>query len=53
MGFAWDSRWGTLSYPSEYDMYNGTDGGLHLWWRRILLDMAMDQDQEKFLVQPE
>jgi len=48
MGFAWDNRWGTLSYPSEYDMYNGTDGGLHLWWRRILLDMALDQDQEKF-----
>ena len=48
MGFSWDSRWGTLSYPSEYDMYNGTDGGLHLWWRRILMDMALDQDQEKF-----
>ncbi len=47
-GFAWDSRWGTLENPTDYDMYNGTGGGLHLWWRRILLDMALDPDQEKF-----
>lgn len=47
-GFTWDPRWGNLTYPSGYEMYNGTDRGLHLFWRRILLDMALDADQEKF-----
>jgi len=47
-GFAWDQRWGTLDYPTRYQMFEGTDGGLHLWWRRILHDLAIDTDQEKY-----
>jgi hypothetical protein len=48
-GFAWDPRWGELIWPSEYEMYTGTDQGLYLWWRRILMDMAIDPDQEKYM----
>ncbi len=44
-GFAWDPRWGDLDWG--LDMWDGTDGGLFLWLRRILHDMAMDPDQEK------
>lgn len=49
-GFAWDSRWGTIDWGnySEYGIFEGTDRGLHLWWRRILLDLALDSDQEKY-----
>ncbi|GAB4258074.1 MAG: hypothetical protein Kow0092_05400 [Deferrisomatales bacterium] len=47
-GFAWDERWGAYVFPSEYDLYLGTDGGLHLQWRRNLIDLALDPDPEKF-----
>ncbi|MBN2103690.1 T9SS type A sorting domain-containing protein [bacterium] len=49
-GFLTDERWETIDWNtwSEYAMYEGTDEGLHLWWRRILLDMALDPDQEQF-----
>jgi hypothetical protein len=48
--FAWDPRWGTIDWGqySEYKIYVGTDRGLHLWSRRILLDLALDPDQEKY-----
>jgi PKD repeat protein len=47
-GIAWDARWGSMQWPPERDLYDGTDGGLHLWWRRVLADMAVDPDQERY-----
>jgi PKD repeat protein len=47
-GIAWDARWGSMMWPPERDLYDGTDGGLHLWWRRALADMAVDADQERY-----
>jgi|GEM_PF-2805473 len=49
-GFIPDSRWEEIDWGSwsEYEQYKGTDEGLHLWWRRILLDMALDEDQEQY-----
>lgn len=49
-GFAADERWEVIDWNtwSEYAMYEGTDEGLYMWWRRILHDMAMDEDQEQF-----
>jgi len=47
-GIAWDQRWGSMQWPPERDLYDGTDGGLHLWWRRVLADMAVDPDQERY-----
>jgi hypothetical protein len=49
-GFVADDRWETIDWNtwSEYTMYEGTDEGLHVWWRRILHDMAADPDQEQF-----
>jgi hypothetical protein len=42
-----DDRWG--DWPAdEYEWFTGTDQGLHLWWRRILLDLAVNPDQEQF-----
>ena len=47
-GIAGDARWGSMEWPPERDLYDGTDGGLHLWWRRALADMAVDTDQERY-----
>ena len=49
-GIAADARWEAIDWSTyqEYDMYYGTDRGLHLWWRRILYDMAMGDDQEQY-----
>ena len=49
-GIAGDDRWGVINWSnwSEYDQFVGTDDGLHLWWRRLLHDMAMDEDQERY-----
>lgn len=47
-GAAWDPRWGKTTCPGEYDLYVGSDKGLHDCWRRILLDLAMDPDQQKY-----
>ncbi|MCB2225010.1 MAG: hypothetical protein KQH83_12675 [Actinobacteria bacterium] len=47
-GFLGDERWGGFEWPEEYDEYEGTDGGLHWMWRRILHDMAIDEDQEQY-----
>jgi hypothetical protein len=49
-GFDTDERWEEINWDeyNEYEQYAGTDRGLHLWWRRILHDMAMDPDQEQF-----
>ena len=44
-----DPRWGSWVWPaSEAEFFAGTDNGLHLGWRRILMDQAADPDQEKF-----
>lgn len=53
--FAWDSRWNKLQldqgwYLLRYDSFVGTDGGLHHAWRRVLLDMALDADQEQYIM---
>ena len=45
-GFVWDPRWGELDW--SIDLWAGTDDGLHIWFRRIFSDMAMDEDQEKY-----
>lgn len=49
-GFSADERWEEIDWNtwSEYDQYRGTDKGLDLWWRRILLDMALDEDQQQY-----
>lgn len=49
--FTWDPRWGSDPYANwnEQDLWRGTDGGLHLWFRRNLVDMAQDTDQESFV----
>ncbi len=48
--FVWDPRWGDDPYKdwSESEMWRGSDGGLHVWFRRNLLDLALDPDQEQF-----
>lgn len=50
LGAATDERWEQINWDeySEYWQFKGTDQGLHLWWRRILQDMAIDPDQEQF-----
>ncbi|MBI4337449.1 MAG: hypothetical protein HY683_06440 [Chloroflexi bacterium] len=49
--FVWEPRWGDDPYRdwNEYDIWGGTDGGLHYWFRRNLLDLALSPDQEQFL----
>ena len=47
-GWNWDPRWKD-PIPSVYDRHTGTDRGLHLWWRRELLNLALDPDQEKYV----
>ncbi len=49
-GFVADDRWEPIDWNtwSEYAMYEGTDEGLDIWWRRILLDMALDSDQQQY-----
>ena len=49
--FVWEPRWGDDPYKgwNESDTWRGTDGGLNLWFRRNLLDLAMDPDQEQVL----
>jgi hypothetical protein len=49
-GITWDPRWGDLNgHLYEFDKFEGTDRGFHLWWRRVLLDLAIDPDQEKYM----
>ncbi|MBF8267014.1 MAG: FlgD ig protein [Dehalococcoidia bacterium] len=53
-GFMWDPRWNQTPIESgwhlnRYDSFEGTDGGLHHGWRRVLLDMALDPDQEQYI----
>lgn len=53
-GIGGDPRWteGMTEpgwYPQNYASSVGTDGGLHHGWRRILLDMALDPDQEQYI----
>jgi len=49
-GFVGDERWEYINWDENgtFDMYAGTDQGLHLFWRRVLHDMAIDPDQEQF-----
>lgn len=54
-GIGGDSRWNQVKtepnwHPQNYSSSVGTDGGLHHGWRRILLDMALDRDQEQYIV---
>ena len=45
-----DDRWGNPDWGaySEPWLSEGSDGGLHSWLRRTLLDMATETDQEQF-----
>jgi hypothetical protein len=49
-GLITDSRWGNPDWGaySEAWLSEGSDGGLHSWLRRTLLDMARETDQEQF-----
>lgn len=49
--FIWDQRWGDNPYANwdDYEAWRGTDGGLHLFFRRNLVDLAQDSDQERFV----
>ena len=49
-GFLPDERWEVINWDenSQYNLYAGTDQGLHLFWRRVLHDMAINPDQEQF-----
>ncbi|MGV7224899.1 MAG: hypothetical protein ACQ9MH_25700 [Nitrospinales bacterium] len=49
-GFASDERWGDWVFPDTAEIFQGTDNGLHLMWRRILMDLAVHQDQEKYFM---
>lgn len=53
-GYAWDPRWDRLGiepgwFLLDYSSFEGTDGGLHHGWRRVLLDLALDPDQEQYM----
>ncbi|MFA6126613.1 MAG: FlgD immunoglobulin-like domain containing protein [Bacteroidales bacterium] len=51
VGPMWDPRWGEMTGGLyDRDKFIGTDRGLHQWWRRILMDLAEDPDQEKYIV---
>jgi len=51
VGPIWDPRWGEMTGGLyDRDKFIGTDRGLHLWWRRMLMDLAEDPDQEKYIV---
>lgn len=54
-GIEWDQRWnsrmnpdGQNPYYNDFVIHGGTDNGLHQWWRSILMDMALDSDQEMY-----
>ena len=53
-GYYPDPRWNKLNidpgwFPQSWESFVGTDGGLHDGWRRMLLDMALDPDQEQYI----
>ncbi|MBC8505833.1 MAG: hypothetical protein ISR58_00075 [Anaerolineales bacterium] len=50
--FYMDSRWEPIdweNFPDTYGLYTGTNQGLHLFWRRVLHDMALDPDQDQYI----
>ena len=49
-GFMTDDRWGPVDWSANdnFDRFTGTDQGFHLFWRKVLHDMATDPDQEQF-----
>lgn len=48
LGFVWDERWGEFEFLDQYAQLLGTDGGLDWMWRRMLHDLAIDDDQEQY-----
>ncbi len=53
-GYPPDPRLGNVDfdpgwYLQNWDSFAGTDGGLHHGWRRMLLDLAIDPDQEQYI----